>query len=54
MADKPMVFNYQDYVAALDRIKELEGELEGWKEIANSQRIKIRILEGDKDDSSNR
>ena len=52
MADKPTVFNYQDYVAAVDRIKELEGELEGWKEIANTQRIKIRILEGDKNNES--
>lgn len=52
MADKPTVFNYQDYVAALNRIKELEGELEGWKEIANTQRIKIRILEGEKNNGS--
>lgn len=50
MADKPTVFNYQDYVEALNRINELEAELELWKEIANQQRIRLRILEEDKKD----
>lgn len=52
MADKPTVFNYQDYVDALDRIKEVEAELEYWKEVANQQRIRLRILEGDKNNES--
>lgn len=51
---KPTVFNYQDFVAAMERINQLEAEAEYWKEVANQQRIKIRILEGDKHDSSSR
>lgn len=50
MADKPTVFNYQDYVNARSRIEELEAEIEYWKEIANQQRIRLRILEEDKKD----
>lgn len=46
--EKPTVFNYQEHVKALERIEELEAELEYWKEVANQQRIRLRILEGDK------
>jgi len=45
---KPITFNYQDYLKALERIKELEEEVEHWKDIANTQRIRLRILEADK------
>ena len=50
--EKPIVFNYQDYVKALERIEELEAEIEYWKEVANQQRIRLRILEGDKNNGS--
>lgn len=50
--EKPVAFNYQDFVAALERIKQLEAELEGWKEVCNTQRIRIRILEGDKNNGA--
>lgn len=53
--EKPTVFNYQDYVnavAELNELKEdiekLKAEIEHWKDVANQQRIRLRILEGDK------
>lgn len=45
--EKPTAFNYRAYCEAIARIEELEAELEGWKEIANTQRIRIRILESE-------
>lgn len=53
--EKPLAFNYQEYVKALERIEKLEAkvekleaDIEYWKEYANQQRIRLRILEGDK------
>lgn len=53
--EKPTVFNYQEHVKALERIEELEAkveklesDIEYWQEYANQQRIRLRILEGDK------
>lgn len=49
------MFNYQEHVKALERIEELEAkvekleaDIEYWQEYANQQRIRLRILEGDK------
>ena len=51
---KPITFNYQDYVAALKRIKELEDKVEkqSWeimklKEDNTNKAIHIRILTED-------
>lgn len=53
---KPNVFNYQDYVKAQERIKELEAKVEKqmWdvmdlKEQNTNLRIAVRILKDDLD-----
>lgn len=53
---KPNVFNYQDYVKAQERIKELEAKVEKqmWdvmdlKEQNTNLRIAVRILKADLD-----
>lgn len=53
---KPNVFNYQDYVKAQERIKELEAKVEKqmWdvmdlKEQNTNLRIAVRILKNDLD-----
>ncbi len=47
---KPITFNYQDYVKAKERIRELEAKNRKLKEENTNLRIHVRILTADLDD----
>ena len=44
---KPIVFNYHDHEIALERIRELEAEVQRLKDDKANLEIKCRILEAD-------